>query len=272
MRRWKLNKKYTTLAAVVRDQEYYIAEWLHYYLGVLGVEQAVIVVHKCKDRTEDIIRSLPYANRIRLHHVKNDAQHVQMSVYDWIAKEYGHSTKWMMYLDSDEFLVPKKQGLNESLQAYEHVGALAVQWLTFGAQGYVKRPPMPSIKYFTSCSTRFEENGNVKCVVNMEQFRGIISPHYFRTTTATVDETFTPVDPATYWQNGKLLPHEIFQCNHYHTRSMEDWVDRRKRGSCNDVRRSSYYDVDTFFRTQYNLRDDSAIGRYVHDLEKILAQ
>jgi len=53
---------------------------------------------------------------------------------------------------------------------------------------------------------------------------------------------------------------------------MEDWVERRKRGSCNDLRCADNYNTVHFFKYQDDLHRiaDFTIQRFVPKLEELL--
>jgi len=266
-------KVYLTLAAMVRDQEHYIREWLTFH-EMIGVERFVIVLHKCSDSTESEIRRLPFFNtKIRLHHVVNDEQRAQMGAFRWMLDCYGSSTEWMLFIDSDEFFFGTVENdLRLILSRYECFSGIAAHWLMFGASGHVIRPPMPSIEYFTRRiqDARFVHRG-IKSAVKPREVVEVLSPHLFVTKRGMVRENREIVDPNGIWQCRDKEPvWNVIRCNHYNTRSMEDWVARRKRGSCNDFRLASNYDIDHFYRYNSETVEDLTIQRFVPELKKQL--
>ena len=268
-----MNKVYLTLAAVVRDQEHYIKEWLAFH-HMIGVERFVIVLHKCSDRTEKNISELPFFEKcIKLHHIVNDEQRVQMGAFRWMIDTYGSSTEWMLFVDSDEFFFgTEEDDLRTVLSGYEDHSGLAAHWHMFGANGHVLRPPAPSIKHFTRRipDDRYVLHG-VKSIIKPREVLEILSPHLFLTRRGTVREHGDAVDCQGIWQVPDTVPSwDIVRCNHYNTRSMEDWVARRKRGSCNDFRNADNYDVEHFYRYQNDTIEDLTIQRFVPELEKCL--
>jgi hypothetical protein len=264
---------YLTLAAMVRDQEHYVREWLTYHY-LAGVERFIIVLHKCADNTETEIRRLPFfETSIRLHHVVNDEQRAQMGAFQWMLQTYGRSTEWMLFVDSDEFFLGTfEDDLRTIFSRYEHFSGLAAHWLMFGASDHVIRPPMPSLEYFRERipDSRFVHRG-IKSAVKPRDVTNILSPHLFLTKHGTVRENFELVDPCGIWQCRDREPiWNIIRCNHYNTRSLEDWVSRRKRGSCNDFRLASNYDVEHFYRYNNKTVTDLTIQRFVPELRQLL--
>lgn len=178
-----------------------------------------------------------------------------------------------MFTDSDEFLFgTKNDDLRCILQDYERHSGLAAHWHMFGANNHVIRPPLPSIKHFTQRipDDRYVLRG-VKSIVKPSEVREILSPHLFLTVRGTVRENHEPVDCQGIWQCRDVKPSwDIVRCNHYNTRSMEDWVTRRRRGSCNDFRLAANYNVEHFYRYQNETVEDRVILRFVPALEQFL--
>ncbi|HBT78280.1 MAG TPA: hypothetical protein DEB39_15455 [Planctomycetaceae bacterium] len=268
-----MKKVCLTLAAVVRDQEHYVREWLTFH-EMIGVERFVIVLHKCCDHTESEIRRLPFFDeKVKLHRVVNDEQRVQMGVLRWMLDHYGDATEWMLFIDSDEFFFGTVENdLRPILSRYDKFSGVAAHWLMFGASNHVIRPPMPSIEHFTRRipDGRFVHRG-IKSAVKPRDVVDLLSPHLFVTKHGTVREDGDIVDPNGIWQARGVEPvWNVLRCNHYNTRSMEDWVARRKRGSCNDFRLAASYDVDHFYRYNNETVEDLTIRRFVPELEERL--
>lgn len=268
-----MKRVYLTLAAIVRNQEHYVREWLTYH-HLASVERFIIVLHKCADNTEGEIRRLPFFNeKVCLHRVINDEQRAQMGAFRWMLDTYGSSTEWMLFADSDEFFLGTAENdLRVILSRYESFSGVAAHWLMFGASGYVIRPPMPSVEHFTHRipDSRLVHRG-VKCAVKPKEVVALLSPHLFLTKKGTVRENFEIIDPSGIWQCKECEPvWNILRCNHYNTRSMEDWVARRKRGSCNDFRLASNYNVEHFYRYNNESVEDLTIQRFVPELKRLL--
>lgn len=214
-----MKKVYLTLASVIRDQEHYVREWLTFN-HLIGVERMVIVLHKCSDRTEKEIRKLPFfEEKVRLHHVANDEQRVQMGAFRWMLDTYGPSTEWMLFTDADEFFFGTVENdLRTILARYDSFGGLAGHWHMFGASGRVQRPPMPSIKYFVERvpDDKFVLRG-IKCAVKPRHVRELVSPHLFVTAKPIVREDYGVVSPKGIWQYEGTPMWNVVRCNHYCT-------------------------------------------------------
>jgi len=230
-----MKQRYLTLGAVICNQEHYVKEWLAFH-HLVGVERFVIVLHKCTDKTEKKIRELPFQKKIHVHRIVNDEQFVQLGTYLWIMKQYGKYTKWMMFLDSDEFYFgTREDNLRTILTDYEQHGGLASNWLEFGSNGHIVKPPGLSIEAFTKrAHDCHAPHYSFKSIIQPKCFQKILSPHLAVTNPLTVTEDHREVNVNWVWIGDRRPSHEIVRVNHYHTRSMEDWVERYRRGQCND--------------------------------------
>jgi hypothetical protein len=260
---------YLTLIAIVRDQEHYIKEWLTFH-RIVGVERFVIILHKCSDETEKCIRELPFIEDIHVHHVIDESiDSVQLGAYHWAVVHYGHYSRWLLFLDTDEFMFgTKKDWLPEILNHYEKYGGLAVHLHHFGSNNHVLRPDGLSIEAFTQRKTeRYDMNCAVKSFIQTQYLVTILSPHVQLTSLPVVREHFDLLGE-THWGSLKKPSFDIVRCNHYHTRSMEDWVERRKRGSCNTYHAgNAIYDVNRFIeRNTGEMVNDTAILRFAKQI------
>ena len=279
-----MNRVYLTLGAVIRDQEHYVREWLAFH-EIQGFERFVIVLHQCRDHTESEIRRLPFQDKIRIHRVVNDRQHVQMSVYRWIVENYGDATEWLALLDSDEFLFgTKKDDFRCILADYEEHDGLFAHWLEYGHNNIERRPEGPSIEAFT---TRAPDdawiNRSGKSIIRPAGLtrplapsdisarldHSMLSPHFFRTRWPTVHEDGTPLDLRHYWYTERHS-HEIVRCNHYRYRSKEDWVARLIRGNGNDAGGAYESDWREFYEKGGHAFEDLAACRFSERLKERL--
>jgi hypothetical protein len=270
-----MNQVYLTLAAVIRDQEHYVKEWLAFH-HLVGVERFVIVLHKCTDKTEEKIRELPFQEKIHVHHIVNDEQFVQLGTYLWILDHYGKFTRWMTIIDSDEFLFgTRDDDVRTILTDYEKHGGLAAHWLEYGSNGHVVKPQGLSIEAFTKrAPDHHGAHYSFKSIIQPHCFQKFLSPHLAVTKPLTVLEDHREVGINWVWIGDRQPRHEIIRVNHYHVRSMEDWIERYKRGQCNDPARD--HTMDFLYNSRiFRERDhteiyDPAILRFVGRLKAML--
>jgi hypothetical protein len=264
-----MKQVYLTLGAIVRDQEHYIKEWLTFH-HLIGVERFVIVLHECIDKTEEKIKELPF--EVHIHHVTSSLTlSVQMGVYRWIIQEYGLFSCWLLFVDSDEyFFGTKEDRLPEILVRYEQYGGLAAHWVNFGHCNNILRPGGLSIEAFTKKIGYVGWISRViKCAVQTRDLIALLSPHRQLTVRPVVREHFDELEANDY-QTAKPATWDIIRCNHYHIRSMEDWVERCRRGSCNTIYESrKLYNVNRFIQRSGDV-EDTVILRFATKIKEIV--
>ena len=267
-----MNQRYLTLAAIVRDQEHYVKEWLTFY-HLVGVERFVIVLHKCSDKTEEKIRELPFQEKIHIHRVVNGEQYAQLGAYLWILDNYGKFTRWMMFVDSDEFCFgTKEDDLKTILADYEQHGGLLAHWYQFGSNNHTLKPQGLSIEALTTrAHDRHNAHRSFKTILQPRCFLKFRSPHLADTNPLTVTEDHKEVKPYWYWMGDRKPTWNVIRVNHYHVRSMEDWVERYHRGQCNDPRPPYEYGSQSFKDRDNNDVTDHAILRFAGKLRESLS-
>ena len=266
-----MKQTYLTLGAVIRNQEHYVKEWLAFH-HLVGVERFVIVLHQCTDKTEERIRELPFQDKIHIHRVVNDEQFVQLGTYLWITRNYGPFTKWLMFIDSDEFFFgTREDDLRVILTDYEKHGGLASHWIEYGSNGHVIKPKGLSIEAFTKrAPDRHGAHYSFKSVIQPQCFQKFLSPHLAVTQPLTVTEDHREVGANWVWIGDRKPTHKVVRVNHYHVRSMEDWIERYKRGQCNDPGRKhtpdEMYNSHIFKSRDHEDVHDACILRFAKTL------
>ena len=268
-----MKKVYFTLGAIVRDQEHYIQEWILFHHAV-GVERFVIVLHQCSDRTEEKILRVQkeFGYDIHIHH-SDDSGKVQMGVYRWIARNYGAATEWLLFLDSDEFLFGDKVfDVKEILAGFERFGGLSVQQAVFGPDGNIVRPWIPQIDAYKH-RLKFEHplSKGIKTIFQPRKLIDLLSPHIQQVRDGNVRADEKPFTLVDYWRSEEIPIHWPIRFNHYYTRSMQDWVQRCKRGSCNDAKTGNAYSVDEFMyitdqATEFDYAALRIMGQYQREI------
>jgi len=266
-----MKQVYLTMTAVVRDQEHYVKEWLAFH-RLAGYERFVIVLHKCVDKTEERIRELPFQDCIHVHRIVNDEQYVQLGSYVWAIQHYGAFTKWMAFIDSDEFFfATKSDDIKPILEEYEEHGGVLGNWAQFNSNNHAVRPSGLSIEAFTKRATDSHgDHKSFKTILRPECFQKFRSPHLADTKPVTVTTDHRPVPDHWKWYGDREHDWDVLRVNHYHTRSMEDWVQRCYRGQCNDPHPFYNYGSNTFKKRDCGDVSDYCILRFAERLKAIL--
>ena len=277
---------YLTLASMIRNEEHYVQEWLTFHY-VQGFEQFVIVLHKCDDKTEERIRALPFADKIRVHKVVSDTQYAQMSAFVWIAENYGHTTEWLMFCDGDEYSFGiDTDDFREVLARYEDFGGLFVNWIEFGHNNQIDRPKNLCIEAYTKRAPEDSWwHASGKSIVKPKELLrpyapvaptdklgySFISPHLFKTAKPTVHTDFTPVSYRHWWISEHRC-YDVARCNHYRYRSWADWQSKCYKDNSNDSVSAKYYQPEQWTAYgDYTIEDTSAV-RFANKVKEVLGR
>ena len=209
---------YLSVCAVAKHEMPYIEEWFKFHIGV-GVDHFYIY-----DNSDDNELAKFASPTITVDVVSGGR--MQPYVYNTCLTTYKFETRWLAFIDIDEFLVPKKvNSLKEILPAYEKYPALCPHWKFFGSAGQLEYSNKPVIERFTKCQVGTDEH--VKSIVNPKVTFKYINPHRFTHVLPPVDEHENPID----MYNAKPTPYtsDIIQVNHYATKSIGECTERRKR-------------------------------------------
>jgi len=171
----------------------------------------------------------------------------------------------------------REDDLRTILTGYEQHGGLAAHWLEFGSNGHTVKPQGLSIEAFTRrAHDRHAPHYSFKSIIQPQCFQKILSPHLAVTNPLTVTEDHREVNPLWIWIGDRKPSHEIVRVNHYHTRSMEDWIERYSRGQCNDPEQKhtpeNMYTSRIFKERDHEDVHDTCILRFAKTLNARLHQ
>jgi hypothetical protein len=267
----RMKMVYLTLGAVVRNQAHYIEEWLTFH-RIVGFERFIIALHRCTDNTLARIKSLPFARNIITLELLGEEQFVQLGVYTKMVQEFGQTSRWFAFFDADEFMFPRRSDDMRALMTeFETHGGLTVHNVEFGTSNQVLKPTGLSIETFVHrASDDYYAHHSTKSIVDPKQVIRFLSPHLVETVRGLVTEDHVPCDLNGIWRLEKKPVFSRVRYNHYHTRSMEDWVERYRRGNCNDPNPHYRFDIQRFHECDHTDVVDTEILRFAERLHKEL--
>lgn len=218
--------RYLSVCAIVRDEALYIDEWIKFH-NKLGIEHFYIYDHYSKDRTVDKALALG-PNLVTVRKITNEAYvSAQCGAYTECLKEFRNNTRWLGFIDIDEFITPLvTQDIASIMQNYEEAPALGIHWRLFGSNGELDYKDAPVVERFIRREVGV--NRHLKCFVNPQRTERYLTPHKFHHVNAfAVDELLRPI--GTYDSIPLNGTAEIIQCNHYATKSKAECILRRSR-------------------------------------------
>lgn len=213
---------YLTVCAVVKDEALYLEEWIEFHL-LQGVEHFFLYENCSNDNTVKILKNYERAGLVTWKTL--DANPCQFVAYKDALGVHGNKTKWMAFLDCDEFLFHSQGLLSDKLKGYEQFPGVAARWILFGSNGEEEYREELVINRFTTRAARPDKH--VKTILQPARTKSVgKNPHCFYLDAPCVDE------------NRKRLPKEygvmygrtanLFRIHHYHTKSKAEYMARKK--------------------------------------------
>lgn len=215
-----------SICAIFKNEAPYLREWIEFH-RLVGVRHFVLCSHNSTDEFKEVLK--PYIRKgiVELQVLSNDpdesVQHfnndVQCPFYSRSLEKLRGVSKWVAFIDSDEYLFPSSGGtLTDVLRDYEAFGGVCVNWQMFGTS-YVSKiePGELQIERLIACSNpQSSANIHVKSIVRPERALKFENPHFalylpgfFQVNTDSIPFV-GPYSP--YIQVGRL------RINHYWTR------------------------------------------------------
>ena len=249
---------YLSLCLIAKDENAYLKEWLEYHI-LLGVEHFWIYDNESRTPLAEPIKEYIRKGWVTLNTIQGKA--VQLYAYDHCIQAYGRFSKWIGFIDTDEFLVPKiTDDLKELLAGYEEYAGLSVSSLFFGSGGNTSRPVSGQVSgYRLRTPEALSKNRFIKSIVQPDKVIHPVSPHSFlyKDGHYCVNENFARVDSQFFPCNVNKI-----QLNHYYTRSAEEWKEKKIRGrgdSGDPYKDDAWVDINK----NSTVQDDTIIQRLI---------
>lgn len=227
-----------TLSAclIIKDENEYIEEWLDWHFAA-GVEYFYIYDNGSK---VPVSSSIP--ERYRERCTVQAFPGTQEEAYTSCLTDYGRESRWMAFIDTDEFIRVVDGGSIPAFLATlpATADAVALRWVIYGADGQreKRREPVRTRFLRKICmeTCNIQHLPHNKCIVRTSSVRAMAAHGPIQTEGAPlqlVNERGKPLwgifDPD--------LTGERVVVDHYFTRSLEEWQEKMVRGSCDPTSR-----------------------------------
>lgn len=261
-----------SICAIFQDEAPYLKEWIEYH-RLLGVEHFYLTNHASQDNFREVL--LPYIQEglveLKEEHAKGDDfesfHAIQCNAYTHCLKTARGQSKWVAFIDIDEFLVPiKEQSLAQFLIPYEKYGALGVNWRCFGTSNVKEIPKNKLMIEMLTCCTEstYANNLYIKSIVRPECALRFENPHQ-----PVFEDGFFAVNTDRFAFQGKMSDYVLtnkLRINHYWTRDEHFFYHKKV---ARQKRWGGTPDPEAIF-AKMNCNKDEMILRYVPSLRKII--
>ncbi len=264
-----------SICAIFKNEARYLEEWLSFH-RIVGVEHFFLYNNNSDDDYERVLRKYIDANIVTLHNW--DKNQRQMEAYLDCINNHRNDTKWIGFIDIDEFVVPRKgRSINNILEQFENRGAVKLYWRLFGTSGKVSRDTTGLVtEDFTVCWPKFCDIG--KCFYNtafeiyVEQEKGKALHHDCWTKYNNIIMPPVNIYGKFCFEYSDFVNDDDFpiQINHYFTKSYDEYGLKKSRG---DVYfKNNPHDDEYFFQHEMKCTAvDYSAYRFIIKLKKDMA-
>lgn len=264
---------YLSICAIYRNEAPYLREWVEFH-RLIGAERFFLYNNRSTDEHRQVL-----APRIEDGTVEVRDWPLfpgQKAAYDHCLAEHGAESRWIAFIDIDEFLFsPTGRPLSKVLVDYERWPGIGVNRLRFGTSGHRVRPGGLVIEHYVRRAPRGRYL--VKSIVDPARASRCLTAHVFGYKDGfAVDERERPLVHAN--ESAANLPPENasytesftasrLRINHYATRSEEEFRRKVERPQADTGRPSVPMPIERVLH-QFNRRTDETITSYLPELRK----
>ena len=262
---------YLSACLIAKNEGRYLPEWLCFH-RLMGIEHFYIFDNNSTDNTLEILR--PSIDAGWVTYIPWKAHPGQLLAYDYAVKSFQNETKWMAFIDADEFLYGvETEDLKEVVSEFEEFSGLAAFWKIFGDSHHEKRPEGLVIANYTwRAPDHFLPNGHPKSIVKMDEALHPKNPHFFITKKNTVKEDKAIIAPHLPTPQ-KQWSYKKIDVNHYFTKSAQDSLEKRNRGLATVSSDDPRFIRSQAIFTSHNRNDikDETLARYAERINNMIA-
>jgi hypothetical protein len=267
------------IVAIAKDEGQSIAEWIAFHLAV-GASRFLIYDNQSQDNTAEVLKPFSSTGVVEVipwpHFVTG--MHTQALAYAHALSHLGSQTRWMAFIDIDEFLFDPEGGqVKDRLSEYHDIAALCVYRHHYGTSGHKEPPTGLVIENF---SQRFEPLRGPRRLRELMCPKAIVQPSLVGGSNDAHrpilaerglwghDELRRPV----YRNNAKFCAEKLC-INHYYTKDEQTFGKRlaRKMTAANKQSHASWYKYNFDFIEQ-GVVTDTTIAPWIAPTQRILTQ
>lgn len=247
--------RYLSICAIFKNEARFLDEWLHFHRGV-GVEHFYLYDNDSADDFEPVLNPWISMGVVTHHSIPGPAR--QLRAYAHCLKEHGGESRWIAFIDLDEFLFATDfASLPQILASFERFPGVGINGLGFGSNGHVRRPTghvtanyirradlsltQKRPEYLrpggdpTQIEGYYPWSAHIKSIADPSRTIRPRTPHSFAYADGehAVDETERPIASPLRDVHSQAVSVGRLRINHYWSRSLADLRDKLARDRLN---------------------------------------
>lgn len=241
-------KYYLSVCAIAKNESPYFKEWIEWHLNH-GVDKFYIYDNESTDNTKSILK--PYIKSGIVDYKYWSGHRRQLAAYDDCLKNNRFSSRWIAFIDLDEFIVPiKDASIPKFLVRFESFAAVEINWLIYGSSGRKTKTPGTMMERFKFHSKPDHYlNRHVKSIVDPRRVFTMIGCHEAAKISGYIADSHG--HPIKKHFRDREPQQDIIRINHYAVRSYEEFIEKQARGRASGTQKT----VKPEYFNQYDLND-----------------
>lgn len=234
---------YLTVCAIAKNEGPYFKEWIEWHRGK-GVEKFYIYDNESTDCTKEVLK--PYMESGIVEYTYWPGYRRQLAAYDDCLENNRFSSRWIAFIDLDEFIVPiKDASIPKFLSRFESFAAVEINWLIYGSGGRKTKTPGTMMERFKFHSTPGHYlNRHVKSIVDPRRVFTMTGCHESAKISGCIADSHC--HPVKKHFRDREPQQDIIRINHYAVRSYEEFIEKQARGRASGTQKSvkpEYFDL-----------------------------
>lgn len=241
-------RDYLSVCAIAKDEGPYFVEWLDWHISQ-GVDRFYIYDNDSSDGTRQLLQ--PYIDRGTVVYQYWPGHRRQIAAYDDCIERHRLTTRWLAFIDLDEFIVPQQDAsIPAFLRRFEDFPAVEVNWLVYGSGGAKTKEPGTMMQRFRRHSQPDHIlNRHVKSIVDPRRVYVMTGCHEAARITGYAADSHGNAIHQNFRE--RTPQQDVIRVNHYAVRSFQEFREKQLRGRASGKQRT----VKMEYFEQYDLND-----------------
>ena len=243
------------LCVIGKQENKYAKEFVDYYKSI-GFDHIFIYDNNDKDdeKFEEVLSeyiSQNFVSIINYRGYRGKENHPQFDAYIDCYEKNSKNYVWLAFYDFDEFLYLKKHKTIQEFvdeEKFENCNNIKINWIIYTDNNLIYYENKPVQERFTTPILRHIANSHVKSLVRgnlpTNYWSGMINPHSSNNDYTCCVPSGETIDSKTPFN--KEPNYDEAYIKHYNTKTLEEFIDKAKRGSATRV----FVKDETFWRTK----------------------
>lgn len=239
---------YLTVCAIAKDEGPYFKEWIEWHRKK-GVAKFYIYDNESKDDTRKILTPYIESGIVEYHYFPGYRK--QLAAYDDCIALHRFDSRWIAFIDLDEFIVPlKDKSIPEFLNRLEDRPNVEINWLVYGSGGSKHKQPGGMMERFKMHSNPDHLlNRHVKSIVDPRRVYCMIGCHEAARISGKGADSHGNIITESF--RDRKPQQDVIRINHYAVRSFEEFLEKQNRGRASGKKRT----INREYFDEYDLND-----------------